>query len=145
MPGWVKEGFREYARRLPPRCALSLHEVPAAKRTRNAPIDKLREQEGRRLLEAAPPGALLIALDETGRSWSSLELARRCDRWLQGGTDVALLVGGADGLAPACLERAEHVWSLSALTLPHMLVRVVVAEQIYRAWSIAENHPYHRP
>lgn len=141
---WVEQGYREFARRLPPECALRLTEVPAGRRGKNADIARLVEREGERLLAAVPAGALAIALDVRGVSWSTAQLAGRLEQWLQDGRDVALLVGGPDGLAPACLERAELRWSLSPLTLPHALVRVIVAEQIYRAWSICRGHPYHR-
>lgn len=141
---WVEQGYREFARRLPPECALRLTEVPAGRRSKNADIARLVEREGERLLAAVPAGALAIALDVRGVSWSTAQLAGRLAQWLQDGRDVALLVGGPDGLAPACLERAELRWSLSPLTLPHALVRVIVAEQIYRAWSICRGHPYHR-
>jgi 23S rRNA (pseudouridine1915-N3)-methyltransferase len=143
MPRWVAEGFQEYARRLPRECALRLREVDLPQRLRGLPPEQGRAAEGERLLAAVPAGAARVALDERGSPWSTAELARRLQGWLGGGRDVALLVGGADGLAPACREGAE-VWSLSPLTLPHMLVRVVVAEQIYRAWSILAGHPYHR-
>jgi 23S rRNA (pseudouridine1915-N3)-methyltransferase len=91
-----------------------------------------------------PQGAHVVALNETGNAWTTKTLAAKLERWMQGGASVALLVGGPDGLAPACLERAQEQWSLSALTLPHGLVRVVVAEALYRAWSLLEGHPYHR-
>lgn len=141
---WVEQGYREFARRLPPECALRLTEVPAGRRTRGADLARLVEREGERLLAAVPDGALVVALDVRGSAWSTEQLAGRLGRWMQEGRDVALLVGGPDGLAPACLERAELRWSLSPLTLPHALVRVIVAEQIYRAWSVYRGHPYHR-
>ncbi|HEY5719007.1 MAG TPA: 23S rRNA (pseudouridine(1915)-N(3))-methyltransferase RlmH, partial [Gammaproteobacteria bacterium] len=97
-----------------------------------------------RMLAALPTGARVVALDVAGSAWDTPTLARQLERWRAGGSDVALLVGGADGLAPACLERAEQRWSLSPLTFPHMLVRVLVAEQLYRAWSLLSGHPYHR-
>jgi 23S rRNA (pseudouridine1915-N3)-methyltransferase len=141
---WVEQGYREFARRLPPECALRLTEVPTGKRGKNADIARLVEREGERLLAAVPAGALVIALDVRASAWNTAQLAGRLAQWMQDGRDVALLVGGPDGLAPACLERAELRWSLSPLTLPHALVRVIVAEQIYRAWSICRGHPYHR-
>jgi 23S rRNA (pseudouridine1915-N3)-methyltransferase len=96
------------------------------------------------MLAALPSGARVVALDEGGDPWRTRDLARRLEGWMRGGSDVALLVGGPDGLAPAVLERADERWCLSGLTLPHALVRVVVAESLYRAWSVLENHPYHR-
>lgn len=96
------------------------------------------------MLAAVPKGARVVALDETGRAFATADLAKRLQRWMASGGPVALLIGGPDGLAPECLDRADEKWSLSPLTLPHGLVRVVVAEAVYRAWSLLEHHPYHR-
>jgi 23S rRNA (pseudouridine1915-N3)-methyltransferase len=144
MDAWVNEGYQEFARRMPPECALQLKEIPAGKRGKNADIPRILQQEGERMLAAIPSGARVIALDVEGRQWSTPQLAQQLEQWLPSGQDVALLVGGPEGLAPQCLERAQQRWSLSALTLPHPLVRVVVAEQLYRAWTIIKGHPYHR-
>jgi 23S rRNA (pseudouridine1915-N3)-methyltransferase len=144
MPAWVAQGFGEYARRMPPHCPLELVEVPAGKRGKHADTARIQRGECRRVLAAVPAGARLIALDERGQAWKTRQLADRLAGWLQEGADVALLVGGPDGLGPDCRHQAQGLWSLSALTLPHMLVRVVVAEQLYRAWSIVSGHPYHR-
>ena len=143
-PAWVAQGYADYARRLAAGTQLRLVEIPLAKRGRHADLARLREQEGERMLAAIPKGSRVIALEVTGRAWDSETLAGRLADWLQDGRDVCLLVGGPDGLAPACLKRAEARWSLSSLTLPHALVRVIVAEQIYRAWTIVQGHPYHR-
>jgi 23S rRNA (pseudouridine1915-N3)-methyltransferase len=144
MEAWVNEGYQEFARRMPQECALRLKEIPAVKRGKNADIPRILQQEGERMLGAIPSGARVIALDVDGRQWSTAQLAQQLEQWLPAGQDVALLVGGPEGLAPQCLERAQQRWSLSALTLPHPLVRVVVAEQLYRAWTIIKGHPYHR-
>jgi 23S rRNA (pseudouridine1915-N3)-methyltransferase len=144
MPGWVEAGFGEYAKRLPPECALRLVEISPGKRTKNSDIPRLRAQEGERILAAIPKGALAVALEVKGRPWTTEDLAARLGEWLQGGRDVALLVGGPDGLDEACRARADLQWSLSPLTLPHPLVRVVLAEQVYRAWTLLKGHPYHR-
>lgn len=144
MPDWVKAGYAEYAGRLPRECALHLLEVPAGKRGHNADVARLIRDEGERLLAATPTGSDLIALDERGQEWSTTQLAERLAEWLREGRDLSLLIGGPDGLDPACRARAGQLWSLSRLTLPHPLVRVVVAEQLYRAWSLLHNHPYHR-
>lgn len=144
MPGWVEEGYREYARRLPRECALHLTEIGAGRRTKAADLDRLRRDEGERMLAAIPKGASVVTLEVDGAPWSTEDLAERLHRWLQGGRDIALLVGGPEGLAPECRAQSEQRWSLSRLTLPHPLVRVVVAEQLYRAWSILKGHPYHR-
>lgn len=143
-PAWVEQGYREFARRLPPECSLDLLEIPAGHRSRNVDIARLVELEGERLLAAAPSGASLVALDVEGQQWDTPQLAARLNRWMHDGRDVALLVGGPDGLSRTCLDRADITWSLSPLTLPHALVRVIVAEQIYRAWTIIRGHPYHR-
>ncbi|MCP4041483.1 MAG: 23S rRNA (pseudouridine(1915)-N(3))-methyltransferase RlmH [Gammaproteobacteria bacterium] len=144
MPGWVKSGFDEYARRLPPQCRLELSEVRAERRTKNSNTAKVLRVEGERLIAASGSGTLLVALDENGRQWSTPELAARLGEWQQGAGLIALMVGGADGLDPRVVKQSNLVWSLSRLTLPHMLVRIVIAEQIYRAWSIINRHPYHR-
>ena len=143
-PGWEREGFREYARRMPPELPLDLHEVAPSKRTTGRPAKRHVEDEGRRIVAVTPRGARVVALDETGAAWSTAELANRLERWMHEGRDLALLIGGADGLAPACIESAEHRWCLSPLTLPHGLARIVVAEQLYRASTILRRHPYHR-
>ncbi|HPQ96504.1 MAG: 23S rRNA (pseudouridine(1915)-N(3))-methyltransferase RlmH [Thiothrix sp.] len=144
MPAWVQEASTAYAARLPPHCQLLIRELAPEKRGRQADVRRIREREGSRLLAAIPDGCLVIALDVQGRSWSTEKLAGELEQWLQSGRDVALLVGGPDGLSAACLARADLRWSLSALTFPHPLVRVILAEQLFRAWSILANHPYHR-
>jgi 23S rRNA (pseudouridine1915-N3)-methyltransferase len=103
-----------------------------------------REDEGRRILAAIPGGNQVIALDVGGRSWSTQMLAEQMQKWMQGGRNLSLLVGGPDGLSLDCLQRAEQRWSLSDLTMPHTLVRVLLAEQLYRAWTVISGHPYHR-
>jgi len=144
MPRWVQDGYSEYAKRLPTECALRLIEVPAGKRGKNADIARLIRDESERMLAAIPKGAAVLALEVGGRSWSTEQLAQNLDDWMGSGRDLALLVGGPDGLSLAARKAADQLWSLSPLTLPHPLVRVVLAEQIYRAWSILRNHPYHR-
>lgn len=143
-PAWETEGYDEYARRLSGECTLHLVPIPAARRTRKGEPQRWLAEEGERMLTAIPGGAGVTALDERGRAHSTTELSQLLERWLGEGRDRALLVGGADGLAPACKSRAEDAWSLSPLTLPHGLVRVLVAEALYRAWSVLRNHPYHR-
>ena len=142
--GWVRDGCLEYTRRMPPELAVELHEIAASKRTRRDPGQRGLEEEGRRVIATIPSGARVVALDERGAAWTTRELANRIERWMQDGRALALLIGGADGLAPVCLEAAEHRWSLSPLTLPHGLARIVVAEQLYRVSSILRRHPYHR-
>ncbi|HED17627.1 MAG TPA: 23S rRNA (pseudouridine(1915)-N(3))-methyltransferase RlmH [Gammaproteobacteria bacterium] len=144
MPKWVQAGYTEYAERMPPECKLHLVEIPAIKRTRNADLARITEQEGQRILDAIPSDCHVITLEINGASWDTLKLSKNMDNWLHGGRDVALLVGGPEGLSAACHQRADQHWSLSALTLPHPLVRIVLAEQVYRAWTVLKNHPYHR-
>lgn len=144
MPAWVNDGYLEYARRMPRECALRLVELSPEKRGKKPDIARIRERECARLEAAVPRGAWVLVLDERGRSWTTRELADRLAAWLGDGRDLALLVGGPDGLHPDCLNAANERWSLSPLTLPHPLVRVLVAEQLYRAWSLLQGHPYHR-
>ncbi len=144
MPAWVVEGFRHYAGRLCQDCQLTLREVAAAKRGKTSNAALWCEEEGRRLLAAVPHNAHVVSLDARGRQWSTPELALVLQRWLASGRPVALLVGGPDGLSAGCSRRAAETWSLSNLTFPHPLVRLLIAEQIYRAWSLLHHHPYHR-
>ena len=144
MPAWVNTGTLEYANRMPPQCQLQIREITAEKRTKNSDLKRIRQTEGEKLLAAIPDGSLVVTLDVRGKAWSTEQLSQQLDGWMMSGRDVALLVGGPEGLSPECLQRAEQSWSLSPLTFPHPLVRIVVAEQLFRAWSILTNHPYHR-
>ena len=144
MPSWVVDGWSEYARRFPRGFSLELREIPAIKRSRNIDIDSVRQREGESLLGAVPDRNLLIALDERGKQWSTLELSQKMAGWMQDGQDISFLIGGPDGLSTNCHNRAQGLWALSRLTLPHAMVRVLLAEQLYRAWTITQNHPYHR-
>jgi 23S rRNA (pseudouridine1915-N3)-methyltransferase len=143
MPRWVEDGFADYARRLPKDNALLLEEIAPAER-RGTESVRWRADEGKRLLARIDRGERVVTLESSGRSLSSEQLAATLAHWRGDGRSVALLVGGPDGLDEACRARAEWSWSLSAATLPHALVRVMVAEQIYRAWTIMVGHPYHR-
>ena len=142
LPGWVNEGFATYVKRLPRENALLLEEIPLSRRRGDA-TRRIRE-EGERLLSRVAPSEHVVALDEAGTTWTSRELAGELEQWRHMGVDVALLVGGPDGLSPSCKTRADKRWSLSQHTLPHGLVRVMVAEQLYRAWTLLHGHPYHR-
>ncbi len=144
MPEWVETGYREYAKRLPRECRLVMHEIPAGRRTKGADLRRLIEQEGQRQLAAIPAGARIIALERTGKQMDTKALAGELRKKLAGGENLALLIGGPEGLAPECLGRAHESWALSKLTLAHPVVRVVLAEQLYRAWSVIQNLPYHR-
>ena len=144
MPDWVTRGFEEYQRRFPRDMALELIEIPAGKRGKNADIARILQKEGELMLAAVPKGNHIVSLDLPGKNWETPQLAQQLSKWQLDGRDVSLLIGGPEGLAPDCKAAANQSWCLSALTLPHPLVRVLVAESLYRAWSINNNHPYHR-
>jgi 23S rRNA (pseudouridine1915-N3)-methyltransferase len=144
MPVWIEQGFYEYTSRMPRECAVKLHEIPIAKR-RKSSVPRLQiEQEGRHMLAAIPNNAVVVGLDLKGTLWSTAQLAHHLERWLQWGRELVFMIGGPDGLSEDCIKRADYRWSLSNLTFPHSLVRVMVAEQIYRAWTLIRSHPYHR-
>jgi 23S rRNA (pseudouridine1915-N3)-methyltransferase len=144
MPRWVDEAVREYEKRLPRELGLQWRDVPLA--TRSPSIDEatLRERDGEALLKGLKPGDHCVALDGRGKAWSTEELAAQLEGWMMRGQPLSLLIGGPDGLSEACLSAASQRWSLGPLTLPHPLVRVLLAEQLYRAWTITVGHPYHR-
>lgn len=142
---WVTEGFLEYKKRLPKDYQLTLIEIPTIKRVKRATTKQIIKAESKKLLEVAPKNSLIIALDEHGQEWTSFELAKKISTWQkEQQQNISFLIGGPDGWDQTCLKHIPLIWSLSKLTLPHQLVRVMVAEQIYRAWSIINNHPYHR-
>lgn len=145
MPAWVQQGVQEYARRLPRELRLEWREIPVARRGPATTPARDREREGEQMLKALPGADEVIALDVDGFAMSTAALAAEMEQWLMSGANYSFLIGGPDGLAPGCLARAGSRWSLSGLTLPHALVRVVLAEQLYRAWTITAGHPYHRP
>ena len=144
MPAWVNKGYDEYAHRMPAKCKLILKEIPAEKRNKNSNIEAIQAKEVQKLLNAIPKNARIIALDGQGTIWQTETLATRLEAWMMSGQDIALLIGGPDGLTAELLNKTDEHWSLSNLTFPHPLVRIIVAEQLYRAWTITENHPYHR-
>lgn len=144
MPAWVDAGFADYAGRLPRECRLELREIPLGQRGGGRRDGRAVAAEGERMLKATASNDRLVALDVAGRAPDTEGLARRLAGWLQEGRDVVFAIGGPDGLAPSVLGRAEWRWSLSPLTLPHGLARVVLAEQLYRAWTVLQGHPYHR-
>lgn len=144
MPHWVQEGFSEYQKRLPNNYQLILKEIPAEKRLKNPDLQSLMEKESEKLLASCPPHSFKIALDRQGKTISSPQLAQSLQNWHDESQDIAILVGGPEGISAPILSKTDQIWSLSELTLPHPLVRVLVAEQIYRAFSILSNHPYHR-
>lgn len=143
-PDWVAAGFEEYAKRMPREARIELTELKPAARTGRAAVIPMLASEKARILAAIPTGSVKIALDERGKSLSTADLARRMGGWMQEGRDVAFLVGSADGLDESLKKEADLLLSLSAMTLPHAMVRVMLAEQLYRAISLIRNHPYHR-
>lgn len=144
MPKWVETGYNEYQRRFPKDMPLELIEIPAEKRGKNADIARILQKEGESMLAAIAKGNRIVTLDIPGKSWDTKQLAEQLEFWKRDARDVSILIGGPEGLSPACKAAADQCWSLSPLTLPHPLVRVVMAESLYRAWSITTNHPYHR-
>ncbi|TLY49779.1 MAG: 23S rRNA (pseudouridine(1915)-N(3))-methyltransferase RlmH [Gammaproteobacteria bacterium] len=144
MPAWVTEGYNEYAKRLIRDLPLQLVEISTKLRGRTNDIERVIADEGALMCAAIPKGAQVVALDGRGKAYGSEQLAQQLERWRMHGGDLAFLIGGPEGLAPAAIERAEQRWSLGPATLPHPLVRIIVAEQLYRAMSLLNNHPYHR-
>ena len=142
MPEWVEDGYNEYAKRMPPESKIKLHEINAGKRSKNSDINRLTQLEGEKMIAAIPKGAKVIALDVLGKALSTEQLADELKNWQASGQDIAILIGGPEGLADDCLKLASQKISLSKLTLPHPLVRVVLAEQLYRATTILKGHPY---
>jgi 23S rRNA (pseudouridine1915-N3)-methyltransferase len=148
LPSWVDEGFNEYCKRFSTSCSLELIEIPAEKRGPHTKhmgaLQQLIDREGEKLLAAIKPGHRIITLEVTGQLWSTEKLASHIEKWQGEGRHIDMLIGGPDGLSEACSRKADTKWSLSPLTLPHPLVRIIVAEQLYRAVSILKKHPYHR-
>ncbi|WP_240125943.1 23S rRNA (pseudouridine(1915)-N(3))-methyltransferase RlmH [Thermomonas alba] len=143
-PGWVAQGFAEYQKRLSHWLPLELVEIEPGIRGKGRDTARAISDEGARVLAALPKNAQVVALDGRGRMHSSEQLAQRLEHWRGLGRDLAFVIGGPDGQAPDVLARADETWSLGPLTLPHMLVRLVLAEQLYRAAAMLANHPYHR-
>ncbi|AOK30239.1 MULTISPECIES: 23S rRNA (pseudouridine(1915)-N(3))-methyltransferase RlmH [Burkholderia] len=144
MPDWIAAGFDEYAKRMPPELRIELREVKPELRSGARSADSVMAAEKQRIDAALPKNARVVALDERGRDWTTMQLAQALPTWQQDGRDVAFVIGGADGLDAQLKSRAELLLRVSSLTLPHGMVRVLLAEQLYRAWSITQNHPYHR-
>ncbi|MDX1465097.1 MAG: 23S rRNA (pseudouridine(1915)-N(3))-methyltransferase RlmH [Halomonas sp.] len=144
MPDWVNRGVEEYRKRLPRDFALEVEEIAPGQRGKNADVARAMAAEAERIRARLRGSEHLVALEVGGRPWSTEQLAREADAWRLEGRDVALLVGGPDGLEPSLSASADQRWSLSPLTLPHPLVRILLAEQLYRAWTLLVGHPYHR-
>jgi len=144
MPDWVTDACQEYAKRLQGSFQVKLIELPLAKRTKNADTTKVIRDESSAIANAIPAGDTVIALDLRGKHWSTEDLSHKIANWQMMGDQVSFLIGGPDGFDERCLSRAQECWALSKLTLPHPVVRIVLYEQLYRAWSILNHHPYHR-
>ena len=144
MPGWVDEGFRDYVRRMPHKARIELIEIRPEKRGPTRTAGQCMAAEATRIRAALPAEALRVALDERGKDLDTVQFAENLRRWLNEGRDCAFLIGGPDGLDPGLKEEAHLRLRLSSMTLPHALVRVLLAEQLYRAAAILDNHPYHR-
>lgn len=143
MPAWVQAGYDEYAKRLPKDLAPKLVEIPLRQRAKTSVTEAVRA-EGEAVMQALPKAHVKVMLDVKGRPWSTEQLAQQMSRWQMQGVDLSFVIGGPDGLSEPCLAQADQRWSLSPLTLPHPLVRIVFIEQWYRAWTIQQNHPYHK-
>jgi len=144
MPAWIETGFIEYAKRMPPDCKLVLKEIKPVDRSGSRNAETVMAMEKSRIEAAIPKGSKVVALDEHGRDLTTMQLAKNLTEWQQSGTDVTFVIGGADGLDAQFKQQANMLLRISSLTLPHGMVRVLLAEQLYRAWSITQNHPYHR-
>ncbi len=144
MPAWVDQGFQEYAKRINGDCQLSLLELPMAKRGKLVNVEQLKAKEAQAIREQLKPNERLVVLDVLGKQVSTENLASLLTDWQMSGQNISIIVGGPDGLEPSLIKQANDCLSLSRLTLPHPLVRVLLAEQLYRAWSINHGHPYHR-
>lgn len=144
MPAWVETACQEYLKRLPRDFAVEFKTLPLGSRAKNSSPKVAIEKEGEQMLAALSDNHWVVALDRSGKSWTTEQTAEQVSNWRMRGQPVSLLIGGPDGLAASCLGRADQLWSLSGLTLPHPLVRVVIAEQLYRVWSLLNNHPYHK-
>ena len=144
MPDWVESGSKEYLKRFPPELPVRLVEITPAKRSKTTSKDKILTEEAERIRAAIDKDDYVIALDERGKQFDTQTLAKRLREWMQNRRNITFIVGGADGLKPDVIHSANETWSLSGFTMPHALVRVFLLEQLYRAWSILTNHPYHR-
>jgi 23S rRNA (pseudouridine1915-N3)-methyltransferase len=144
MPAWVVEGTNEYLRRFPAEFSVSFCEITSQKRGKTVDLNKIKEAEGDKCIAAIAKGNRVIALEVLGKQWNTPKLAEQINHWKMDGRNVSLLIGGPEGLSDKCRNLADQLWSLSPLTLPHPLVRVIVSEALYRAWSLTQNHPYHR-
>lgn len=144
MPSWIETAVKEYSKRLPKNIQFKLVEITPAIRGKNNSADNYKKKEQENIEAALASNSIIICLDERGKSISSQQLAEQLQVWNDEQQHVSIIIGGADGLSDALKKKANQMWSLSKMTLPHGLVRVMLVEQLYRAWTITQNHPYHR-
>lgn len=144
MPAWVVAGYQEYAKRLPREMCPSIVEIPIGYRGKNSAVDDAMRHEGQAILQAIPEQNHKIMLDLQGKPWSTAQLAGQLAKWQMDGANLSFVIGGPDGYSQACIQQADSKWCLSNLTLPHPLVRILFIEQLYRAWTVLQNHPYHK-
>jgi 23S rRNA (pseudouridine1915-N3)-methyltransferase len=144
MPDWVNAGVKEYIQRFPMQLKTELIEITPAKRSKNGSAEAYKREEAQNILTKVPAENYVIALEVTGKTFDTPQLAKQLQNWMGLSKNVSLLIGGPDGLDQACIQRADLLWSLSPLTFPHPLVRIILVEQLYRAWSLLNHHPYHR-
>jgi len=144
IPAWVTTGFNEYNKRMPGEMSVELIEIPLGHRGKGADLGRAIKREGDAMLALIPATDWVVALEVTGKTWSTEQLAGQMEKWQMNGSNLCLLIGGPDGLDPRCSARSDQKWSLSALTLPHPMVRILLSEQLYRAWTVIQGHPYHK-
>jgi len=144
MPAWIEDGFGEYAKRMPPECRILLKEIKPVERSGSKTAETVMALERGKIEAAIPKGSRIVALDERGKDLTTVQLSQLLTQWQQDGRDVTFVIGGADGLDAGFKASADMLVRVSSMTLPHGMVRVLLAEQLYRAWSITQNHPYHR-
>lgn len=144
MPKWVEEGFQEYAKRLPPELSITELTLPLAVRSKTSTVAVWKTKEAQAILKAIPAQSQIIVLDERGKEFTTEQLAHNIVQWQQRSSALCFIIGGPDGLDSSVLTKAQTLWSLSSLTLPHPLVKIILVEQLYRAWTLLQDHPYHR-
>ncbi|MBT4835851.1 MAG: 23S rRNA (pseudouridine(1915)-N(3))-methyltransferase RlmH [Methylococcales bacterium] len=144
MPAWIESGVSEYQKRMPQECTVKLIEIPLSKYQKNLSQHQILIQDQEKILKKIPANTHVVILDKTGQSWDTMKLSGELEQWMFKGQDVSIVIGGPEGFDKNGLKVASQIWSLSNLTFPHMLVRVMVVEQLYRAWSVLKNHPYHK-
>jgi len=144
MPDWVQQAYKEYTKRIGAGLQIDLVEISPEKRGKSSDVQRIMQKEAERMRQSVAKGYFVIALDKEGASWSTELLANKIAAWQQDGTNISILIGGPEGMTPELLQQADARISLSAMTFPHPVVRIILAEQLYRAYSILNHHPYHK-